>query len=290
MPKTLINICGNGRSGSTMLDLMLGAGNKSFSLGEVYAFYRPWRKHHFSIKCACGDDQCKYWENLSQFCESDFHANAFDILGVDYIIDSSKNLNWIIDNNIWARKNNIKIFNILLYKTPISYIHSIWKRGGSIEKAIETYINYQDRFFELKLPHVSVNYHELVRNDTSILRNICDIVGLDYTSNNKQFWNEQSHQLFGSSGTTNQNKSKKSIVHTEEHFNKGFSELIPTLENKLSKNRKIRKILELQNINDIRHGYKNNDFSVTKPYWYYTNNMKSMIRKIFPENVEELKL
>lgn len=51
---TLISICGEGQSGSTMLDLMLGNGYDTFSCGEVYAWFRPWRTHHFRITCSCG--------------------------------------------------------------------------------------------------------------------------------------------------------------------------------------------------------------------------------------------
>jgi hypothetical protein len=56
--KKLINIYGTARSGSTMLDLILGNDPKGFSLGEVANWFYPWRTHHFDIKCGCGIYPC----------------------------------------------------------------------------------------------------------------------------------------------------------------------------------------------------------------------------------------
>lgn len=72
MSKTLINILGAGRSGTTMLDLMLGNDNNSFSLGEVHAWFRPFRKHHFEIDCNCGNKNCNYWTEVKNLKEKLF--------------------------------------------------------------------------------------------------------------------------------------------------------------------------------------------------------------------------
>jgi hypothetical protein len=45
--KALILVCGAARSGTTMLDLMLGNSPDVFSYGEIYALFRPFRTHHF---------------------------------------------------------------------------------------------------------------------------------------------------------------------------------------------------------------------------------------------------
>ncbi len=44
--KKVIFITGTGRSGSTLLDMMLGNDPKGISLGEVVALFRPYRPHH----------------------------------------------------------------------------------------------------------------------------------------------------------------------------------------------------------------------------------------------------
>ncbi len=57
-------ISGIGRSGSTLLDLIISSNPKTFSVGEVYKFYT----FHKKTKCACGKNikDCDFWENVSK--------------------------------------------------------------------------------------------------------------------------------------------------------------------------------------------------------------------------------
>lgn len=85
--KTLINVCGTARSGSTMLSLMLGNDSNAFALGEIAAWYRPFRIHHFKISCSCGQDPCPVWQQIQHIDEENFHEKAFEIFGVDFLIE-----------------------------------------------------------------------------------------------------------------------------------------------------------------------------------------------------------
>jgi hypothetical protein len=69
--RKLINICGTSYSGSTMLDLIIGNDDKGFSLGEIYAWFRPYRTHHLNIKCSCDGIDCP-WDKLKYIKEDDF--------------------------------------------------------------------------------------------------------------------------------------------------------------------------------------------------------------------------
>jgi len=153
MTEGLFHIYSTSRSGSTMADLMLGNDPRAFSLGEVHAWFRPFRTHHFKIICSCGQKNCP-WGNLESLKkEHEFHKKAFDLLDVDILVDSSKNLPWVIDNNIWAKKNNITVHNVLLYKEPVNFFYSFWKRGVPIQKAKKNeFIKYYKRFFQTGLP------------------------------------------------------------------------------------------------------------------------------------------
>ena len=66
---TLIKICGAARSGTTMLDLMLGNASDAFSCGEVNARFRPWRSHHFNPECRCGQNPCQIWAEIADVPE-----------------------------------------------------------------------------------------------------------------------------------------------------------------------------------------------------------------------------
>ena len=59
--KKLLFVCGAARSGTTMLDLMLGNSDDAVSTGEIYAVYRPYRIHHRYPVCSCGDADCSAW-------------------------------------------------------------------------------------------------------------------------------------------------------------------------------------------------------------------------------------
>ena len=61
------------------------------------------------------------WDKIKNLKERKFYKKCFDILDVDILVDSSKNLAWVIDNNIQARKDGFDVSNVLLYKEPVSF-------------------------------------------------------------------------------------------------------------------------------------------------------------------------
>ena len=126
-------VCGASRSGTTMLDLMLGNSDSEFSCGEIYALFRPYRTHHFNPDCCCGAKHCLVWNKLSKLNESEFHAAALAQTGIHHVVDSSKDLNWVLDSNRWASHQDIPVKNVLLWKQPIDLAYSHWKRGRPID-------------------------------------------------------------------------------------------------------------------------------------------------------------
>ena len=93
----LVMVLGASHSGTTMLDLMLGNNDATFSTGEVWAAFHPWRKHHFDPTCGCGEKPCAIWEQLLSLPEADFHHAAATQNDMHNVVDSSKDLSWIID-------------------------------------------------------------------------------------------------------------------------------------------------------------------------------------------------
>ncbi|UBM62459.1 sulfotransferase [Candidatus Sulfidibacterium hydrothermale] len=284
--KTLINICGTGRSGSTMLDLMLGNDKDAFSLGEIHAWYRPYRNHHFKIKCSCGMDPCPVLTKIIYSNESNFHKEAFEKLQVDWLIDSSKSINWVIDNNLWLSNTDIKVWNLLLYKNIYDYIFSIWKRGGKIEDAIKKYTNYYYKFFDANLSFISINYDELVQNPKLLLIKISKLTGLPYYNGKEKFWEKQHHFAFGSYGIRKQTEKKKSEIKPTK-YSQEYLELIPKIKAKIKNNNNnklnyIQTRINKYNINtgDYYNGHPE------KKLWYYQHNVKYYLKKYFPDKWE----
>lgn len=98
----LIHVCGAARTGTTSVGLALGQAPEAFYGGEVHAYYRPFRPHHWNPECSCLEHPCPVWEKLGGGKASGFVQEAAESLGVDYIIDSSGDLPWLLDHHSGA--------------------------------------------------------------------------------------------------------------------------------------------------------------------------------------------
>ncbi|MCD4720412.1 MAG: sulfotransferase [Desulfobacula sp.] len=279
----IINVLGTGRSGTTLIDLILGNDKNGFSLGEIYAWFRPFRTHHFNIVCSCDSPHCP-WKQLKHLKEKDFFEKAFEILKNDFFVDSSKFLPWVIDSNERAISQNIIVHNILLYKEPINLIYSFWKRGRTIKNAIKAYKKYYSRFFQTSLPFIALNYNRFVSNPEDMLQRLCTIINIPYFHGKENFWEKEHHHLFGSLGTRKQNEKKQGHIKAKDIFLPEFEKIIPKI------NLIIKNDIELKEIKDIldqHHLIKYNADSILhypqKPYWYYFEKYRIKYRQYFPE-------
>ena len=59
----VIYISGIGRSGSTLLDIILSTSEKVFSVGEIFKYNQMLREN---IKCSCGKKvkDCSFWKDF----------------------------------------------------------------------------------------------------------------------------------------------------------------------------------------------------------------------------------
>ena len=286
---TLVNICGTAYSGSTMLDLMLGNAPDAFSCGEVYAWFRPWSTHHFKIDCPCGENPCPYWEKVKNIPEDVFHKQVFEMLNVNFVIDSSKDISWVVDNNKWAIANQIKVVNILLWKNPVDLAYSYWKRGKGLKHWRSRFVNYYSYIFKIELPFVSVNYNELVQNPRSKLNEICKIVGMEYFSGKENFWEKQHHHLFGSASVRKQAENRASIIRSSKDFPVEFLNQIEQLSERVRKDVKVQNIIEILRKHDVSNehiiGYNIKNVLPRRTYsiWYYLHRLKRKYRMRFPQ-------
>ena len=90
----IIYIMGADFSGTTMLDLMLGSSTNSASIGELAAYLSPTSLEHLEPVCTC-HKKCGIWER-SNF-NDDPYAYLFDRHGVSVLIDSSKQISWVVE-------------------------------------------------------------------------------------------------------------------------------------------------------------------------------------------------
>jgi hypothetical protein len=290
----LLSICALGRSGSTMLDLMLGNANNAFSCGEVYARFRPWRPHHRESKCSCGDNNCAVWNKLENSDEKSFYRNLAETQNVSYIIDSSKELSWFIDSSRYAIKTGGKVQVILLWKHPKTLAHSYWKRGLSYKKMRKDFLEYYGRYLSLDIPYVSVSYENLIADTPKILKKLCEVTGLEYFEGKEEFWKKQYHHLYGSAGTRQQLQREEGAIRAEKVMPQKFMQEYEIIEGKIKEDKDIQNLIAKLMENDVikESGNKSSfiehiNFRRT-PSWYYMRRFIFLLRRVFPDKSLEV--
>ncbi len=282
----LILVCGAARSGTTMLDLMLGNADNAFSCGEIYALFRPFRRHHFDPVCTCGERDCAAWRELRKVPETDFHKAVLAQPGIDYAVDSSKDLRWVLDSNEWAAGHGIRVRNVLIWKDPIDLAHSHWKRGRPIDYFRKQFLDYYERFLDLGLPFVAVSYQQLVNEPEHVLGHLCRVLGVDYFQGKQEFWNKHHHHFFGSAGTARQVGEGQSQVGLRRDFPAAFMTAWEDYCKRTTPDARLQRVVgELQR-HDVCNGKpvaQSARRSGSRPLWYYRHVLKGMVRRYFPE-------
>jgi hypothetical protein len=284
---TLINVCGPSYSGTTILDLMLGNAPDAFSCGEVYGWFRPWREFHSRIDCLCGADPCPWWQPLKNVSERQFHREVCLRLGVKYVVDSSKALSWVLDNNGWARSNQLKVVNVLVWKDPLAHAHSHWKRGVAPAIAGYHFVRYYTRFFQLKLPFVSINYNRLVHAPDEQLGRLCQAVGMPWFEGKERFWTKQHHHLFGNRIVRSQLGGGNMQLRGSERMPEEFLQTMRTRGNDPKTARRIEQAVEVLERHDVTRVAIDSlqdrppRRPLILPFWYYRDKFQALCRRHF---------
>ncbi len=284
--KTVIMVCSPSRSGSTMMDLMLGNAPNAFSLGEVHAHYRPWRNHHFHSECMCGQADCPVRKSLIQHPARNIHAAVFEEQQVDWVIDSSKNLVWLLDVNKWLRSRPVRIIHLLLYKDIPSLAYSFFRRSGDPYQWIFEYKQYYGRIFELGIPVTTINFEWLTHDISKNFPFVCDRLQMPYFEGKEKFWEKEHHYFFGSGTVAALLRGEKERkIQPRTVYSEAFLKILPDIQKRIEQDREIqqiRKRLEALDItkekNDIQplEGSKLSSY----PWWYYKDKFhKTRIKK-----------
>ncbi len=226
----LVMIAGTSRSGSTVTDVMLGSSPQAFSCGEIYAWFRPWRRHHLELRCHCGRPRCDKWSVIAREPQRRFHRAIVDNLGVDVVVDSSKYLAWIIRTAGPATRAGMDGVVVITWKNPRNLAYSFFKREGtdeSIHGAVRRFLTYYTSVFEVGLPLVAVSNEALQEDPGSLISELSTVLGIPYDSLQEEFWNVEQHHLFGSDTVVKQLDAKTSTFDqdTSEEFDRRWAEL-----------------------------------------------------------------
>lgn len=285
---TLINVLGPERSGTTLLDVMLGNNDQAFSCGEPVFWFRPMRDHDYTFDCTCGQKDCAIWKTLTRLGEKQFLNYLLNRNKL--VIDSSKSLVWTIDNYKHVAKHH-NIINIVLWKKPDQLAYSHWKRKEDPNFYHHKALKYYKNLISTGIPFFTLNYDFLISNPQLVLQRISELTGVPSSMNQQEFWkNKNHHVLHGSYGVRTQIIQGKSSIYHEKiqdaQFIKYKNELIKVWEDDLESHQ----IMSYLNSHDlflnkdkVNHSM---DVRPNKYFWYYKNKFGRKIKKYFPEKFD----
>jgi hypothetical protein len=278
-------VCGAARSGTTMLDLMLGSAPGAFSTGEINRLFRPWRIHQLDPVCTCGDRNCPTWEGLKDIHAANFHAKLLSRPEISCVVDSSKELGWVLDSNVWAQANGIPVANVVIWKDPIDLSYSYWKRGSGVSGYRRHFLTYYERFLNLGLPFVALNYRQLVSDTDAALRELMKFIGMQYDDSCKKFWEKEHHHFFGSTGTLQQVMAGNSKIELKRDFPAEFVEAFAAESSWCEQDERYQKIAKQLEKYDISNSPNLTPTTIRRPreFWYYSHLVKDRLRKIYPD-------
>jgi hypothetical protein len=226
-------VVGLGRSGSTLLDLMLNAHSQVFTVGEVKAL---WRYAHLKKevrrkprgyltngnRCTCQAEsiwECDFWAGVNRRLEqhgvtlADLdvqsqdeerfrrdNARMFQAVGEEsgarVVVDSSKGLSRLL------RLMEVPGLEVI----PVHMVRDPWGRANSVRKdrnkvfspAIQYSYNALRVFGALSAhPHPMLQYEDLVADPEGELRPVMAAMGLEFEAGQLEWAGPESHNLAG---------------------------------------------------------------------------------------------
>lgn len=269
-----------------MLHLMLGDHHSAVAVGEVSSWFRPTKQHHFQLGCACGDLDCPRWAQLREERESRFHRAVAEETGARYVVDSSKEISWLIDTRRWAAKSGMEVRNVFVWKDPVELAFSFWKRRGDLWLWRREFVKYYQRLEQLKLPIATVNLGEALRSPESKIADLAKAVGMNYEKGMERFWEFEHHHLFGSYGVKRQTQIGDSFFKPPS-YPAEFEVHLDELKSGIEEDTEVARLIELLRANDVSEGQapmREVALSHPLPVWYYAQKAKHRVRRYRPRH------
>lgn len=278
---TVVFVCGASHSGTTMLDVMLGNAPNAFSCGELYAKYRPFRPHHLDAECSCGRHPCPLWQQFGNADQQGIHSELMQVLGLDFVIDSSKDLAWFVDAQRWLQRTDLEVANLLIWKSPVAYLYSHWKRERTLELGRQHFIQYYSRFVDLGVPFATVSYEELAESPGDKLKSTCESIGMEYFEGKDRFWEKEHHVLFGTGGIRKQLQGGHSRIYRPEPLPEQFHEDLGQMKRPIDEDEELNLLVDRLREKEVSRLVSGSarsaptyHSSLRMPFWYHHSKLR----------------
>lgn len=268
---------------------MLAGARDAVAVGEALNWFRPTKTHHFELSCACGDPECSRWVELSRTEEDGFHAAIARQTGSRFVVDSSKELSWLIDTRRWANQRGMSVSNVFVWKDPIQLSYSFWKRTGDPNLWRYEFLTYYNRLRQTGIPLIAINLGDVLAEPRMKLGQLCDALGMVYVDGMERFWNVEHHHLFGNYGVRRQSQIGDSLLEPPV-FSQEFQVHVDRLEREIREDAEVGELVARLRSADVSNADQNLiDSTVPRishplPVWYYGQRFKRGIRRIKPRS------
>ncbi|WP_039730454.1 sulfotransferase family protein [Leptolyngbya iicbica] len=238
MANKVVFILGIGRSGSTMLDLMLGSHSEGFSLGEISKLPEIYRRHpspasfcptgtfwqdHFSQKDAEQLALGLGGRRLNQFVPLKVERWVRELVGKDAVlnpylllheriqksllIDSSKYPDWV-GQRLKAREfrqNKLEAYVINVVRDGRAVLNSYLRAYP--DRTVETLsrrwlsnLEESERVYDSVSPErrLRVRYEELATSPTETMQQVCSFLKIPFEPDMLEYWKHEHYYIAGS--------------------------------------------------------------------------------------------
>ncbi len=207
--KKVIFVGGTSYSGSTLLDMILSNDPGAYSLGEVIALFKPFRKHYLEEREKLLADNQSMWQEILQKGADSLYPLLQKSYGDEreFYVDSSKNPFWIARQTKILKKLGIEVKNVLIYKEKEDLLQSFKKRNR-FDKWENNYLKYHVAYPKLIDEFFTISYKELTQNPESSLKQLCQYLEIDWFPEKHAFWQKEEQTTFFGNDRTRYHKLK----------------------------------------------------------------------------------
>lgn len=224
-PLTVIQICGAGHSGSTLLGLVLGSHSQAFYLGEAKKARfvgdpnKPARKRACKF---CGDD-CPVWGGYRWSDDDNLYEVAARLGSAQTLIDSTKGLSWLEKRGRELDERGHKRVVLFLQRDGRAVINSRYRKypERSLEQQIAQWAEQieatREYFAAQTVPKAVVRYEEFATDPARIVQELCTLASLPYEPDMLRYESQEHHVLGGNNGTQYLAKPGSAVEPGERH-------------------------------------------------------------------------
>lgn len=238
--RKIVYIIGLSHSGSTILDLLLGAHPKMLGLGEIRHLLMGKKTSLEGVKdvCSCGQllKNCIFWKDYDSHTKENNHKNYIskykgvlkllsDKYGDDIIaVDSTKQISALAEL-LKSQEFDIKVIFILRDVRGWTFSMKSKKEVGLKNKIIASnmYLWFQDnlkikKFLDKEgVSYIQIGYEELCFQTEYILKAICNFIGIEFDKEMIKLDKSKSHIVFGNRMKVDREK-KANILYDNKWF------------------------------------------------------------------------